>query len=228
MKGHIAVVDDVPAAFAEMLRSRCADRSGPYSSIAFSGGSTARDCYERVAALPRGAIDWSTVDAWWGDERCVPLDDPASNHRLVHEALLDRVDPVHRDHPMLCGPTGADDYDALLAAAAPLDVIHLGLGPDGHTASLFPGSTALDAPADRLVVENDDPRGVNPHRRLTFTFAAIARARFVIVTVAGREKRDAFARVRVGDPSAPASRIDGARVVWLVDRDALGDDATAS
>lgn len=224
MLGHIAVVDDVASAFAELLRGRFEHRPSPRFSIAFSGGSTARECYESVAALPDGSIDWSAVDAWWGDERCVPLDDPDSNHRLAHEALLDRVGAVGSDHPMRCGPTGAADYDTLLAAVPPIDVVHLGLGPDGHTASLFPGSTALDAPADRLVVDNVDPTGRNPHARITLTYAGIARARSVVVTVSGASKREAFARVRAGDRTAPATAVDGPAVVWLVDREALGEE----
>jgi len=104
--------------------------------------------------------------------------------------------------------------------------VHLGLGPDGHTASLFPESAALDADPGRLVVMNDDPLAVNPHRRMTLTFAGIARARLVIVTVAGEAKREALARVMAGEP-VPASRIAADQVVWLVDRAAAGDLASA-
>lgn len=230
MDGRIVVVDDVPTAFAEMLASRFAARTATIFSIAFSGGGTARECYERTAALPADAIDWSLVDAWWGDERCVPLDDPDSNHCLVHDALLDHVAPVASDRPMFTDDADPDaaaaEYDRLLADAPPIDVVHLGLGPDGHTASLFPTSAALDAPAGRLVVANVDPLGTNPHPRITFTFDAIARARIVIVTVAGSSKRDALARVLADDPTAPASHVRGDHVVWLVDRDALGDHAS--
>ena len=95
-------------------------------------------------------------------------------------------------------------------------MVHLGLGPDGHTASLFPESAALDADPGRLVVMNDDPLGHNPHRRMTLTFAGIARARLVLVTVAGEEKAEALARVAPGD-DVPAAHISGDRVVWLVD-----------
>jgi 6-phosphogluconolactonase len=97
------------------------------------------------------------------------------------------------------------------------------LGPDGHTASLFPGSSALEADPGRLVVMSEDPQGNNPHRRMTLTLAGIARARLVIVTVAGEHKRDALARVAAGDPTAPAAHVKAERVVWLADPAAAGD-----
>ena len=96
--------------------------------------------------------------------------------------------------------------------------MHLGLGPDGHTASLFPGSPALDE-AERLVVTAGDD--AHPRPRLTFTFPAIARARLVVVTVAGAEKRDAVERIRAGE-DLPGARIRAERVVWLGDRAAMG------
>ena len=109
-------------------------------------------------------------------------------------------------------------YDAEVAAAPPIDLVHLGLGPDGHTASLFPGSAAL-AVDDRFVVTNGDE--LHPHPRLTFTYPALARSPLVVFTVAGDDKRDAFARVRAGD-DLPAAHVDAARVVWLVDPAAHG------
>jgi len=102
-------------------------------------------------------------------------------------------------------------------------VVHLGLGPDGHTASLFPQSAALDTGPGRLVVVNDDPLGHNPHPRMTLTYEGIARARLVVVTVEGEAKAEALARVRADDPTAPASHVDAERVLWLVDHAALGD-----
>jgi len=117
---------------------------------------------------------------------------------------------------------GPDPYQQRVAEVGRFDLIHLGLGPDGHTASLFPGSSALDADPGRLVVMNEDPSGRNPHQRMTFTFSAIARARLVIVTVEGEEKRAALDSVRGGD-DVPACRIEGERVLWLADRAAAGD-----
>lgn len=219
MKGELVVVEDVSEAFAGFVIDRHGARFGPRFAMALSGGDTARSCYEALARR-RVELDWGTVDIWWGDERCVPLDDPDSNHRLAHEALLDRVS-VGSEHPMTCGDLGARTYETALEDAPPLDLVHLGLGPDGHTASLFPGSSALSAPPARLVVDNVDPTGRNGHRRVTLTYGGIARGRCVVVTVSGANKADALRRVRSGDPTAPATAIDADEVVWLVDAAAL-------
>jgi 6-phosphogluconolactonase len=210
--GEVSVVDDVASAFADVVIE-----AAP-SSIALSGGDTAKLAYEALAARP---LDWSGIDVWFGDERFVPVDDPDSNEGMARAVLLDRVHP-RRIHSMAgAGDTidrAADAYDALVAAAPPIDVVHLGLGPDGHTASLFPGSSALGV-TDRLVVANGDAE--HPHLRLTFTYPARARSRLVVFTVAGDDKRDAFARIRAGD-DLPAGRVTAERVVWLVDPAAAG------
>ncbi len=105
-----------------------------------------------------------------------------------------------------------------MRAGDPIDVVHLGLGPDGHTASLFPGAATLTI-TDRLVVSAGDE--LHPHPRLTFTYPAIERSPLVVVTVAGAEKRDALARVRAGDESLPASHVRAGQVIWLADPAAL-------
>ena len=142
-----------------------------------------------------------------GDERCVPPDDPDSNHRMIATTLLDRVGPVRGDHPMYTGgpaEAAAGAYQSLVAPLPDLGLVHLGLGPDGHTASLFPGSPALDdTDPSHLVVADRDPNGRNPHDRLTLTYAGIARARHVVVTVAGESEREAFARIASGRTCRP-------------------------
>jgi 6-phosphogluconolactonase len=223
VNGALVVVDDVAESFARLLAEQIAANSEPRFSLAFSGGSTARECYFKFASVSGTSINWSSLEAWWGDERCVPLDDPDSNFRLVSESLLSRVGPFASVHPMRSDvPDAAETYEQLVRGASPIDVIHLGLGPDGHTASLFPESSALTASADRLVVSNVDPLGNNPYERLTFTYAGIARCRTCVVTVTGEAKRDALHRVLDGDQTAPATRIDGANVIWLVDALAMG------
>ncbi|HXY45160.1 MAG TPA: 6-phosphogluconolactonase [Acidimicrobiales bacterium] len=222
--GELRLVDDVPTAFAEVVvaeftaaRSAAAGGSGDGRfRMALSGGETARACYQQLAA--EAGIDWAAVDVLLGDERCVPPDDPAANQRLVREALLAPTGDLARFRPMDCENPGA--YEALLLSEPPLDLIHLGLGPDGHTASLFSGSAALTAPEDSLVVLSEDPSGLNPHPRLTFTFSAIARGRLVVFTVAGSGKHAALRRLLDGE-DLPAARVRAGRVLWLCDQAAL-------
>src|SRR5437764_7337276 len=216
MFGELVIVDDVAAEFAERVIECFHARPNDGYSIALSGGSTARRCYERLADDAGTQIDWWKVDVYWGDERCVPPEHEESNYRLAREALLDRVGAANATYPMRCDE-GPDPYQLRIGELGKFDLIHLGLGPDGHTASLFPGSPALDADPGRLVVMNEDPNGRNPHNRMTFTFSAIARGRLVIVTVEGEEKRAALDAVR-RDEDIPACRIEGERVLWLADR----------
>ena len=209
--GTVQIVDDVPLAFARLVA-----QESP-RSVALSGGETAAECY---AAVRISHPDWSNVDVYIGDERFVGPDDPDSNENMARRVLLDHVQP-RAIHPMYQPVTieeAALRYDALIRYAPPIDLVHLGLGPDGHTASLFPGSPTLDE-AERLVVPAGDD--LHPHPRLTFTFPAIARARLVVVTVVGAEKRDAIERIRAGE-DLPGARIRGERVVWLGDGAALG------
>jgi 6-phosphogluconolactonase len=221
VNGEVITVDDVPGEFSERVVEAFLNRPGDGFSLVLSGGETARRCYERLADDGADQIDWWQVDVFWGDERCVPPGDTDSNERLGREALLERVGAANAVYPMRCDD-GPDAYQQRVAQAGRLDLLHLGLGPDGHTASLFPGSTALDADPGRLVVMNEDPTGRNVHRRMTLTFSGIARARLVVVTVEGEEKREAFAAVRRGDPDIPATRIKADHLVWLVDPAALG------
>ncbi len=219
--GELVVVDDVPAAFAARVIDAFRTRPLDTFSIALSGGATARSCYEALASDAGSQIDWWKVDVYWGDERCVPHDDPNSNYLLAREALLDRVGAANATHLMRCAE-GPDPYQLRLGDLGRLDLVHLGLGPDGHTASLFPGSEALDADPGRLVAMNDDPSGRNPFRRMTLTLAGIARAHLVVVTVAGAEKAAALAAV-AADPTLPAARIAADQVVWLVDHAAAAE-----
>jgi 6-phosphogluconolactonase len=207
LRGDIRVVDDVPRAFADLF----VEESPP--SLTLSGGSTARACYE---LLPDAGIDWSNVDVFFGDERWVPVDDPDSNEGAAREAFLDQVGPREIHSMRNAGETvdrAADGYDRLLRGYGPLDFVHLGLGPDGHTASLFPGSPALEE-RERLVVATGDDR--HPHPRLTVTFPALHQSRLAVFTVAGESKREALRRVKAGD-DVPGARVSAARVIWLVD-----------
>lgn len=220
MHGEVRLVDDVAVAFAETVAEAYRSRPGRGFSLALSGGSTARRCYEFLATWRDSPVDWMATELYWGDERCVPLDHPDSNYRLAAESLLGAVGGVHALFPMRA-EDGADAYHLLLTSLGSIDVVHLGLGADAHTASLFPDSPALAADAGRLVAENVDPAGVHPHPRLTLTYAGIARGRTVVVTVSGAEKAEAFDAVRRG-VDVPASHVRAEQVIWLVDPAAAG------
>ncbi len=212
MNGEVRVVQDVPAGFAGIVR-----QVRP-SSLAVSGGSTARAAYAALAGF--ADLDWTGVDVLIGDERWVPVDDPDSNEGMARSVLFDGT--AARVHS--ARGAGADiesaaaAYDEVVAGFPVIDLIHLGVGADGHTASLFPGSPAL-AVTDRLVVSTED--GHHPHARLTFTYPAIARGRLVVLTVAGAEKREVVQRIRAGE-DLPAARVRAEEVLWLVDPAAAG------
>lgn len=218
LPGELVVVDDVADAFATSVIEAFRTRPLESFSLALSGGATARRCYEHLADTCGSQIDWWKVDVYWGDERCVPHDHEDSNYRLAREALLDRVGAANATHLMRC-TEGPDPYQLRLGDLGRIDLVHLGMGADGHTASLFPGSAALDADPGRLVAMNEDPSGANPYPRMTLTFAGIERANLVLVTVAGAAKAEALAAVAAG-ADLPAARLRADRVVWLVDRDA--------
>lgn len=228
MTATLRPVADVPAAFASLVAEAFSQRPGPRFAAVLSGGPTARTCYERLARLPAGAIEWGLVDLYMGDERLVPPDDPDANQRLVRETLVEAVGGVGSFTPM---PTDGDPEDCAAAyqntVAAVLDgpgidLVHLGMGADGHTASLFPGAPTLDAGPDVLVVATADPNDAYPHNRLSLTLTAIDQARLVVFTVAGPAKRAAIARLRAG-ADIPAARVRAPSVRWLVDPDAFGE-----
>jgi 6-phosphogluconolactonase len=216
LPGDLRVVDHVPQAFAALVAAEAP------RSIALSGGTTARECYELLAVAD---VEWGSVDIFFGDERWVPVGDPDSNEGMAQFAFLDTVIPrsVHSlRHAGEKIEEAAANYDSLLRGYGPIDLVHLGLGPDGHTASLFPGTAALDE-RERLVVPNGDD--LHPHPRLTFTYPAIARSRLVVFTVAGAGKREALDRVKADVPDEdrmPAARVTADRVLWLVDPAANG------
>jgi 6-phosphogluconolactonase len=205
MNGSIEVVDDVATAFADLVV-----REQP-RTIALSGGGTAKRAYEVLAT--RSGIDWSSIDVLFGDERMVPVDDDRSNEGMARAELLDHV-PVHAVHSM--ATSDAEHYGELVRSLGTIDLVHLGMGPDGHTASLFPGTAAVDV-TDRLVVPNE-PKLEPFVERMTFTFPALAMARHVVFTVEGEDKLDAWRKVRSG-VDLPAARVDAATVTWLVSRE---------
>jgi 6-phosphogluconolactonase len=203
--GDVEYVDDVAASFADLVV-----REQPHT-LALSGGATARRCYEALAA--RSGIDWPSMVVLFGDERQVPVDHPDSNEGMANEELLDHV-PVGCVRSL--ARLGAVAYDQLLRELGEIDLVHLGLGRDGHTASLFPGSEVLDERVQLVATsEARQPPFVD---RLTLTLPALALARHVVFTVDGAEKREVWGRVVAGD-DLPASSVRAGRITWLVGRD---------
>ena len=232
---HVA---DTPDALADQAASWLARRAEEarvehgYFAIALSGGSTPEALYRRLAEPPyREAVAWATWMVFYGDERAVPPDDVQSNHRMAREALLDHVPiPRERVHRMPAERPDLDDaareYASLLADTLPagpggaprLHCVLLGLGENGHVASLFPGTEALDA-KEWVVPGRAD---YQPFRRLTVTFPVINAAESVVFLVSGDQKGPAL-RGAV-DGTVPAARVRpvGGPLLWFLDRAAAG------
>jgi 6-phosphogluconolactonase len=206
------ILDDPAGAACELL----ATASG---HVALTGGSTPRGAYERVA---QRRPDWSGVDVWLTDERCVPPDHEHSNFRMLDEALLSRVEGarVHRMRGELGPDEGAADYERELDEAGPeaLDLILLGLGPDAHICSLFPNDDALGE-RERRVSGVPTPGMAPLLSRITLTLPAVNSSRRIVFLVTGEGKADAVARAFSGrpDPRNPGSLVQG-EVTVLLDR----------
>jgi 6-phosphogluconolactonase len=204
---RIEVLDDPAEAVAELLTSV----SG---HVVLTGGSSPKHAYELAA---HG--DWSGTTLWFSDERCVPPDHEWSNYRMADEALLSKLDP----RPEVLRMEDADAYESLvrdrLGDEPRWDLLLLGLGPDSHCASLFPGKPEVDV-TDRLVVGVPEA-GMEPQvPRISLTLPAINAARHVVFLVTGESKREAVQRAfgDPADPSSPAAHVrpvDGELTVFL-------------
>jgi 6-phosphogluconolactonase len=214
--------------------------SGEIAHVVLTGGRVAAVVYRAVAESPaRSAIDWRRVEFWWGDERFLPDGDPERNETQARDAFLSRVqvDPA-RVHPMPAdsgqGPeAAADAYAAELAAAAgpgdhngvpTFDVLMLGVGPDGHVASLFPEHPELQVDDRSVVAVHDAPKP--PPTRISLTFPALSRAREVWFVVSGEDKAKAVSLALSGaDPlQIPAAGVKGLdRTLWLLDEPAASE-----
>ena len=203
--------EDVAAAAAAEIAAALGEGS---RTLVLAGGNTPKRCYELLARLD---VKWGRVTVLFGDERCVPPDHPDSNYRMVREALLDQVAPatVHRIAGELGPDEGAAEYSRVVAGLAPLDIVVLGIGEDGHTASLFPGRPEVNAKGWAIGVRNS-PKP--PPERVTLTLPALRGARRVIILATGAGKAQAVAMAKRQD--VPSGMIAGAR--WLLDRAAAG------
>jgi 6-phosphogluconolactonase len=207
-------IEEDEAAAAEAVVALLVPLAG---NLVLTGGATPRRAYELAAERRR---DWGEVGFWWSDERCVPPGDERSNFRLAGESLFDRAErlgPVHRIRGELEPTEAASEYDADLRGER-LDLILLGIGPDGHTASLFPRAPSLRE-RDRLAV--DAPAGLEPFvPRVTLTLPAIAGSGLVVFLVTGETKAEAVRRAFAEQPNeaTPASLARGRRTLAVLDR----------
>jgi 6-phosphogluconolactonase len=223
--------DEVAATLLATLRD--AQAAGRVPAVALTGGTVAETVHRAVAASPdRDRVDWSRVDLWFGDERYVPSGGPDRNDSEVARSLLDQLplDPA-RVHRIPASDAGFDSLDAAAASYATelrthgggeFDVVMLGVGPDGHVASLFPGYPQLDVDDDIAVGVTDSPKP--PPDRITLTFPALNRTRQVWFVVSGDGKAEAVARaLATGDDApdvheVPAVGVHGReRTVWFLD-----------
>jgi 6-phosphogluconolactonase len=203
---------DLISTATEVLSGALADAlaAKPRVSLAVSGGSTPWPIFRSLARAP---IDWQRVDVYQVDERVAPDGDSARNLTGLREALLDRIPAIV--HPMPVNEANLDTAAARYAADLPevLDLVHLGLGDDGHTASLVPGDPVLGI-TDRAVALTAPYRGL---RRMTLTFPVLDRAASIAWIVAGTEKAAMVQRLIDADPSIPAGRVTQERAVLLTD-----------
>lgn len=219
-----ALATDVAGRFVALLAQL--QSTGRRPQIALTGGTIARDIYRAVSAQADiGTVDWSDIDFWWGDERYVAADSPDRNAREAGDAFLSAVG-ASRVHEM---PTpssscsvdeGARAYEAEIRASegGQFDLVLLSMGPDGHVASLFPGSPQASA-TDRIAVGvTGSPKP--PPERITLTFEALNRSDRVWIFAADSgprgAKEEAFNRAMANDPDVPAARVRGAlETTWF-------------
>ncbi|MFN2419321.1 MAG: 6-phosphogluconolactonase [Candidatus Limnocylindria bacterium] len=235
LRDPAAVAEAAADRFVSVARSAVAERG--VFRVALSGGGTPKQVYPLLLEpARRDAVEWASVEFFWGDERAVPPDHPESNFGVAYGMLISQLPDVQPDrvHRM---PAEAPDLDAAalsheselrLAFSArgegppAFDLIWLGMGPDGHTASLFPGSAGLDEDR-RWVIGNWAPS--QGAWRMTLTFPVLNAGRNVLFVVTGADKADALRNVRRGNSDLPAGRVAGDQVEWIIDAaaDAGGD-----
>jgi 6-phosphogluconolactonase len=229
----VADLEALSARAAEIIADRIRGCAAPFR-LALAGGSTPRGCYRHLAHLHQ--VPWDCVEIFLGDERFVPPDHPDSNYRLIRETLLasGTVQPRGIFAVPFDGAAerAADAYEEILRQQygssrllpdRPLfDLQVLGLGEDGHTASLLPGQPVLEERERWVAVVPEGRR----EPRISLTYPALESSRVTLFLVSGAGKKDALARARAADASIPAGRLKPqGEVIWLVDRAAAGTNA---
>jgi 6-phosphogluconolactonase len=217
--GQVRVVDDVPEAFAGVvvsaLRTIAADAT---FRLGCSGGSSGARSFSRLA---QEDLPWERVVCYFADERCVDPDSPDANAKVIGDALGPRKRELRGFFAMSCAE-GPQAYADRLRAAGGFDLLQLGVGTDGHTASLFPGATGPEMGSETLVIANSDPNGRNPYPRMSLTYSAIALGSLVVITAIGADKAPVLSEVERG-ADLPVARVRAPRVLWLVDHEAAGE-----
>ncbi len=202
------------------------------ASLVLTGGSTPRETYQQIAEHYQESVAWSNVDVFFGDERFVPHDDSNSNYRMARESLLDHFEfgnvfpmPTDVNSPQLGAEKYADIIRDYFGDESPVfDVMLLGLGDDGHIASLFPGSDTLDV-EDDLVISATAPDSSPVRDRITMTLPMLNGSRHLFFIVAGANKKEAV-RNTIHQGSTPAARVDpSGTMVWLIDEEAYPGEA---
>lgn len=212
LNGDVRVVQDIATEFIKTVTSAItgADRV----TLALSGGSSAKICYPRLAnaQLP---ILWPMITLIQADERFAPWTDERSNGKLIDECFMNRLPELQPTFIRFDSQMGVERYDMLISRYLPIDIVHLGVGPDGHIASLFPNSPGLEV-VDHNVCVNEDPQGINSLPRMTLTLPAINNARHVVITAFGESKSEVIGRLARNE-LLPANMVTNANTTWIID-----------
>jgi 6-phosphogluconolactonase len=213
---------------------RAIDERGTFF-VAMSGGGTPKEVYPLLLEPERrDAVDWARVEFFWGDERSVPPDDAESNFGVAYRMLLSRLPGVGPERMHRMQAEGPDVDAAAIAYEAELrlafdargdepprfDLIWLGMGPDGHTASLFPGTAALEETARWVVANHVEEKET---WRMTLTYPVLDAARLVLFVVTGADKAEPIRAIRTGGSGLPSERVAGDHVEWIIDAAAAGE-----
>jgi 6-phosphogluconolactonase len=222
--GQVRICDDVATEYTKIVIEHIRDcltdsdpNAKPISDLAFaiSGGSSGKVCLETLLASKSTLleqVEWLLVD-----ERCVDKTHPDSNYNMISSIIKQNGLPENHLYDLDCDNEGY--YEEILLSKK-LEIIQLGFGPDGHCASLFPNSQALNTDPQQLIAKNIDPSGKNRHPRITMTLAAIAKFRLALICVIGEEKREAVHQISEGQ-TLPAAMVKANNVIWLIDKRAI-------
>ncbi len=222
--GQVRICKDVAGDYQDIVlnhihyyfnnRQVSGQESGAFT-FAISGGSSGKICLERLCLSKDKFLE--EIEWLLADERCVEKTHRDSNYNMISSTIEECGLNKNSIYPLSCDDR--DSYESILSRKN-LEIIQLGFGPDGHCASLFPNSTALQTPPGQLTAKNFDPSGLNRHPRITMTFEAIKKFKLAIICVIGEEKKNAVYAISQGE-ILPAAMIKADNVIWLIDESAI-------